>query len=149
MFWVRWMFSTWCLRFSKGALFVKILQTVVIKQVLTEDSKERLFEKYKLRKQQLEKECDQLRFEMKKLEKVRKFQPASLKNHFEKEMNIRKEKTKLLDFQIEQLHILPLGSELLEKEVQAIIEIEEGDCWEDIQNGKTIIIKDGIVEEIR
>jgi len=128
---------------------VKILQTVVVKQVLTENSKQKLFENYTLRKQQLEKECDQLRFEMKKLEKVKKFQPASLKKHFEKEISIRQEKMKLLDFQIEQLHILPLGSELKEKEVKAIIEIEKGDRWEDIQSGKTIIIKDGIVDEIR
>ncbi len=128
---------------------MKILQTVVVKQVLTENSKQKLFETYSLRKQQLEKECDQLRFEMKKLEKSKKFQPVSLIKHFEKEIHLRQEKTKLLDFQIEQLHILPLGSELKEKEVKAIIEIEEGDRWDDIQSGKTIIIKDGIVNEIR
>lgn len=128
---------------------MKILQTVVVKQVLTEKSKQLLLENYVAKKQQLEKECDQLRFEMKKLEKTKKFQSVSLKKHFEKEIHMRQEKTKLLDFQIEQLHILPLGSELKEKEVKGIIEIEEGDRWEDVQSGKTIIIKDGIVEEIR
>lgn len=128
---------------------MKILQTVVVKQILTENSKQKLFENYLLRKQQLEKECDQLRFEMKKLERTKKFQPASLIKHFEKEIQLRQEKAKLLDFQTEQLHILPLGSELKEKEVKAIIEVQEGDRWEDIQNGKTIIIKDGIVNEIR
>lgn len=128
---------------------MKILQTVVVKQVLTENSKQKLFETYSLRKQQLEKECDQLRFELKKLEKTKKFQPGSLIKHFEKEIHIRQEKTKLLDFQIEQLHILPLGSELKEKEVKAIVEIQQGDRWEDVQSGKTIIIKDGIVDEIR
>ena len=35
---------------------------------------------------------------------------------------MRKEKIKLLEFQIEQLHILPLGSEIKEKEVQALVE---------------------------
>lgn len=54
-----------------------------------------------------------------------------------------------MDFQIEQLHMLPLGSELKEKEVQAIIEVKKGTPWEDIEKGKTIIIKDGIVDEIR
>ena len=128
---------------------MKILQTVVVKQVLTEDSKQNLFETYSLRKRQLEKECDQLRFEMKKLERTKKFQPASLIKHFEKEIHIRQEKTKLIDFQIEQLHILPLGSELKEKEVKAIIDVQVGDRWEDVHSGKTIIIKDGIVDEIR
>ncbi|MFO1445883.1 YlqD family protein [Bacillus sp. Bva_UNVM-123] len=128
---------------------MKILQTVVVKQVLTEHSKQELLSTYISRKQQLEKECGELHFEMKKLEKTKKFQPVSLRKHFEKEIQIRQEKTKLLDFQIEQLHILPLGSELKEKEVKAIIDVKQGDRWEDIQSGKTIIIKDGIVEEIR
>ncbi|WP_066289125.1 YlqD family protein [Bacillus sp. FJAT-29937] len=128
---------------------MKIIQSVVVKQVLTENSKSELLNKYHSNKLQLQKECDQLRFEMKKQEKSKKFNAANLKKQFEKEIQMRKEKIKLLDFQIEQLHILPLGSELKEKEVNAIIDIEIGDRWEDIQSGKTIIIKDGIVEDIR
>jgi hypothetical protein len=128
---------------------MKILQSVVVKQVLTEYSKSELLNKYHLKKLQLQKECDQLRFEMKKQEKTKKIQQVSLNKHYEKEIQGRKEKIKLLDFQIEQLHILPLGSELKEKEVNAIIDVEIGDRWEDIQSGKTIIIKDGFVKDIR
>ncbi|WNS77151.1 YlqD family protein [Bacillus sp. DTU_2020_1000418_1_SI_GHA_SEK_038] len=128
---------------------MKIIQSVVVKQVLTENSKSELLNKYHSNKLQLQKECDQLRFEMKKQEKSKKFHAANLKKQFEKEIQMRKEKIKLLDFQIEQLHILPLGSELKEKEINAIIDIEIGDRWEDIQSGGTIIIKDGIVEDIR
>ncbi|MEH7388763.1 YlqD family protein [Bacillus sp. JJ1503] len=128
---------------------MKIIQSVVVKQVLTENSKSELLNKYHSNKLQFQKECDQLRFEMKKQEKSKKFNAANLKKQFEKEIQTRKEKIKLLDFQIEQLHILPLGSELKEKEVNAIIDIEIGDRWEDIQSGKTIIIKDGIVQDIR
>ncbi|MED3552215.1 YlqD family protein [Cytobacillus praedii] len=128
---------------------MKILQSVVVKQVLTEKSKLFLLEGYEKNKQQLIKECEQLKFELKKLEKTKKFQSNNLKIHFEKEIHKRQEKAKLLDFQIEQLHILPLGSELKEKEVNAIIDIEVGDCWKTVQSEKTIIIKDGIIDEIR
>ncbi|KAB2337486.1 hypothetical protein F7731_07725 [Cytobacillus depressus] len=128
---------------------MKILQSVVVKQVLTETSKSELLNKYHRSKLLLQKECDQLRFEMKKQERAKKLPQASVKKHYEKEIQSRKEKIKLIDFQIEQLHILPLGSELKEKEVNAIVEIEIGDRWDDIQNGRTIIIKDGIVEDIR
>lgn len=69
--------------------------------------------------------------------------------HFEKEIQARHEKIKLADFQIEQLHILPLGSELKEREVQALVELNEGDSWEEFLTGKTIVIKDGLVAEIR
>ncbi|PLS16654.1 hypothetical protein CVD28_16380 [Bacillus sp. M6-12] len=128
---------------------MKILQTVVVHQVLTETSKNQLLEKYKSKQDQLQKEGDQLRFELKKLEKTKKFQPTSLKAHFEKEINKRQEKVKLLDFQIEQLYILPVGSELKEREVQALVEVEIGSDWEELVQTKTIIVKDGIVSEIR
>lgn len=131
------------------AIEMKLLQTVVIKQVLTEQSKDNLFDKYHSKKLQLQKECDQLRFELKKLEKAKKYQPASLMKHFEKEIESRHDKIKLADFQIEQLHILPLGSELKEREVQALVELNEGDSWEEFLTGKTIVIKDGLVAEIR
>jgi hypothetical protein len=128
---------------------LKVLQTIVVKQVLTEESKDRIHQKYHTRKLQLQKECDQLRFELKKLEKAKKFPPETLKKHFEQEIKVHKEKIRLLDFQIEQLHILPLGSEIKETELQAVVEINEGYQWDEFLSGKTIIVKDGIVTEIR
>lgn len=128
---------------------MKILQTVVVKQILTENSRQKLLDKYLERKLQLQKECDQLHFELKRLEKTKKFQISGLKNHFEKEIQKRNEKEKLLEFQIEQLHMLPLGSELKEKEVQALIDLKVGDNWEEKIRQPAIIIKDGIITEIR
>ncbi|UQD51686.1 hypothetical protein C0971_06285 [Bacillus methanolicus] len=128
---------------------MKILQTVVVKQILTENSRNVLLEKYRSKKRQLEKETDQLRFELRKFEKSKKFQPENVRKHFEKEIQMRQEKIRLLDFQCEQLHMLPLGSELKETEVQALIDVNVGDRWDELVNGKTIIIKDGIVAEIR
>ncbi|MGG1679735.1 YlqD family protein [Neobacillus sp. NRS-1170] len=128
---------------------MQIIQTVVVKQILTEKSKEKLFEQYNHQKLQLQKECSQLHFELKRLEKTKTFSPGELKSHFKKEINKRLEKEKLLEFQIEQLHMLPLGSELKEKEVQALIEIKVGDSWNQPLGQPVVIIKDGIIEEIR
>jgi hypothetical protein len=134
--------------FLTGGPKMKILQTVVVKQILTEISKKMLLDRYESKKLQLQKESEQLQFELRKQEKSKRFQPGGLKSHFDKEILNRQEKVKLLDFQIEQLHILPLGSELKEKEVQAIIDVNVGDRWA-LLNKSTIIIKDGIIEEIR
>lgn len=128
---------------------MKVLQSVVVKQVLTEKSKGELQDKYHTNKLQLQKECDQLRFELKKLEKEKKYPQQSLKRQFEQEIQRRQEKIKLLDFQLEQLHMLPLGSELKEKEVQALIDVEVGANWSELTKGRTIVIKDDIVQEIR
>ncbi len=128
---------------------MKILQTVVVKQILTEASKQKLLEKYFARRLQLQKETEQLQFELKRLEKTKKFQSSALKIHFEKEMKMRQEKDKLLEFQIEQLHMLPIGSEMKEKEVKALVDVEIGDRWDERLGQVSIIIKDGIVEDIR
>ncbi|MBV7503759.1 YlqD family protein [Bacillus sp. sid0103] len=128
---------------------MQIIQTVVVKQILTEDSKKKLFDQYEARKLQLQREKSQLQFELKRMEKTKNFSPGTLKNHFEKEINKRLEKEKLLEFQIEQLHMLPLGSELKEKEIQALIEVKVGDSWTDRLGQPEIIIKDGVIEEIR
>jgi hypothetical protein len=128
---------------------MKLIRTVEVKQILTAESKTKLMEKFESAKKKLQQECEQLRFELKRLEKAKKLSPVLLKQHFEKEINHRVEKIKLLDFQIEQLHILPLGSELKEREMQALVEVNIGDRWEEIITPKTIIVEDGIVKEIR
>jgi hypothetical protein len=45
--------------------------------------------------------------------------------------------------------MLPLGSELKDKEVEAIVDINVGDKWDEHINESTIIVKDGIIAEIR
>ncbi|HEY2421347.1 MAG TPA: YlqD family protein [Neobacillus sp.] len=128
---------------------MQLIKTVVVKQILTENSRQKLFVQYNTRRLQLQKECDQLQFELKRLEKTKTFSPGALKKHFEKEIQMRHEKEKLLEFQIEQLHMLPLGSELKEKEVQALVEVKVGDVWDERIGQSTILIKDGVVEDIR
>ena len=128
---------------------MKILQTIIVKQILTEASRQKLLDRYKGEKHQLEKECIQLQFEQKKMEKAGSFPYGQIKKHFEKEQLARKERIGVLEFQISQLHMLPLGSELKESEVQAIVEIKPGDSWDGGLHQEEIIIRDGVIEEIR
>ncbi|WP_433749668.1 YlqD family protein [Falsibacillus pallidus] len=128
---------------------MKIIQTALVKQVLTEKSKLLLESQYTEKKLQLEKECEQLRFELKKLEKTKKYSAAALKERFEKEIQSRADKIKVVEFQLDQLGLLPLGSELIEKEIQSVIDISAGDNWEQVSREKTILIEDGIIKDIR
>ncbi|MED4532540.1 YlqD family protein [Metabacillus fastidiosus] len=126
---------------------MKILQRVSIKQVITEKSKEQLVTQFKKRKQQLERERDQLYFELKKMNKTKK--NPDIRAKYTKEIEKRYEDIKNIQFQLEQVHILPLGTEIKEKEIDAIIEVNEGDNWDELIKEKTIVVKDGIVEQIR
>lgn len=126
-----------------------ILQTVVVKQVLTEKMKRQLLLSYEEQKNQLQREHEQLRFEQKKAEKKYKQSRKESAELYEKEMQQRLEKIQNIEFQISQLNLLPLGSELKEQELQTMTEIQVGDRWSDIENEKTIVIKDGIIIDIR
>jgi DNA relaxase NicK len=128
---------------------MKILQSVVVKQVLTEKSKKELLLKFSAKISQLRKECEQLQFEQKKHVKNNKSQIVKVNEHIKNQVQLRDEKIKLLVFQIDQLNLLPIGSEMKDIEVQAIIELEVGDNWDEKWQGTQIIIKDGIVTEIR
>ncbi|WAA13624.1 YlqD family protein [Fervidibacillus halotolerans] len=128
---------------------MKILTKVTVKQVLTETSKKELFISFSNRKAQLKKELEQLQFEWKRVEKARKYPDPTLRQRFEKEMDTRLEKIKLLDFQMEQLDVLPIGSELKEDELQGLVEVKVGDDWNKIRFERSIIVKDGIVIDIQ
>jgi hypothetical protein len=127
---------------------MKILQSVVVKQVLTEKSKKELLDNFERNLIQLRKECEQLQFEQKKLEKSHKHFQQDVRKKFDIEMKGRLEKIERQSFQLEQLNILPIGSEIKEREVQAMIEVHVGDEWK-LTDQAEIIIKDGIVLEIR
>ena len=124
---------------------MKILHQVAVKQILTETSKQALIEQFSNKKKLLEQECDQLYFEYKKVEKSSK----QLATQFLKEIDKRREKVKLVEFQLQQVQILPIGSELKERDVEAIVEVNVGDDWNTLMNESTIVIKDGIVDQIR
>ncbi|KGL40893.1 hypothetical protein BMT55_13755 [Listeria newyorkensis] len=128
---------------------MKIIQKVTVKQILTEKSKEKLFQFYLEQRQTLQKESDQLHFEQKKMEHKNKFNQESVNSYFEKEIEMRHEKVKIIEFQVEQLEILPIGSEIKERELEAILDVAVGDAWDETIFAKTIVVKDDVIIEIR
>ncbi|MGJ8730180.1 YlqD family protein [Listeria aquatica] len=128
---------------------MQIVQKITVKQVLTKKSRAELLTYYSEQRKLLEKEREQLLFEQKKVEHKNRYQKEQVSDYFEQEMQVRKEKIKLVDFQMEQLEILPLGSEIREREMEAILEISVGDRWDESFFDKTIVVTDGIVTEIR
>ncbi|UQZ45997.1 YlqD family protein [Bacillus sp. PK3-037] len=126
---------------------MQIIHRVAVMQVLTERSKEKLLSTFTEKKQMLERECSQLYFQLRKHEKEQ--QNPDVIEQFKKAIEKRKDNMKMIDFQITQVHTLPLGSEMKEKEIDALLTIEVGDDWHDKTAANTIVIKDGTVIEIR
>ncbi|WP_100010982.1 YlqD family protein [Lentibacillus sediminis] len=127
---------------------MQIIKRIQIKQIVTEKSKKKLYENFYEHKMRLEQECQQLRFEQRKMQNKAGVSKQEIAQRFGQELDNRKEKMKLIDFKIEQLELLEMGSEITEKEVEALVEVEEGSHWEQIMSEQAIVIKDGIVVRI-
>lgn len=127
---------------------MKIIKRVEVRQIITEKSKEKLKAHLFDQKMRLEQECQQLLFEKKKMENKKALVKKEITKRFQNEINHRKEKISLIDFKLEQLEILEIGSEIVEKEVEALVEVKVGTHWEELNNSKAIVIKDGIVIRI-
>src|SRR5690625_6638956 len=96
---------------------MKVIQKVLIKQVITKESKQKLSESFKNRRIQLEQECQQLLFEQKKIQAKSTFSKEEIRRRFKREIDRRKKKIQQLQFKLEQLEILDIGSEIVEREV--------------------------------
>jgi hypothetical protein len=131
---------------------MKVIKKVVVKQMLTENRKQSMMEDYKKTRKQVEKEIKQLEFQLHKKLKASKnnyeYQNA-LKSSFNKEIKERNDKVKIIDFQIGQLSELEIGTEIKEQTIDILDEINVGDDWNLFLEGTEIVIKDGIVFEIR
>lgn len=127
---------------------MKLIKKVPIKLVVTEDSKEKIRQNFTNHKLRLEQECQQLQFEIRKLKNKNTNVRSDMETRFNQEIKNRQEKMKLLDFKIEQLDELKMGSEIVEKEVEALVEVEVGSDWEHLMEEQAIVIKDDKVIRI-
>lgn len=127
---------------------MEIIQKVLIKQVITKKSKDVLSERFKNEKMQLEQECQQLIFEQKRLEKRNIQSKTELSKRFSLEIKKRDDKVNLIGFKLKQLDKIEFGSEIIEKEVEALVEVSVGMAAETIFSKRSIIVKDGIVIRI-
>lgn len=126
---------------------MKIIKKVLIKQIVTEQSKKKLRNRFEKQKMQLEQECQQLLFEQRKLSNKSGISKQELTIRFQSEIQKRKKEITLIDFKIEQLVMVEIGSEIIESEVETLVEVNEGMHWNEL-NEQAIVIKDGIVVRI-
>ncbi len=130
---------------------MEIIKKVVVKQILTEDSRTKLQEQFLSRQYKLNNELKQLEFVLHKKMKENndpKYQ-KSLQESFNKEVAKRKERIRQIELKLGQLEELEIGAELREGTIQMIEEVAEGDNWDEIMKGTEIVVKDGVVHELR
>lgn len=132
---------------------LNIQRPIRVKVILTEASRKKLLDNYRQQLQQIQHELKQWQFQGKKLlAEAQRKSPEALKlasERISREERGRKEKVEILQFQIKQVENLPDGSEIDFTTVESSIEIKVGDVWDEIMAGVEIILKDGLIHEIR
>ncbi|WP_017185496.1 YlqD family protein [Alkalibacillus haloalkaliphilus] len=127
---------------------MQIIRKTTVKQVVTEDSKQKLVEQFQEQVAAKQKEIEQLNFEKKKLIYKQKFDQHKVEEKFSQEELKRKQSIEWYELQIEQLDQLPLGSEITEKEVDEIVEVSVGDAYDELFGDREIVVEDGIIVRI-
>lgn len=127
---------------------MQLIKKVLIKQVITEKSKQKLYDNFQQEKIRLERECEQLLFEQRKLMNKQKNSKQEIEKRFQEEIKKRRDNIHVLNFKLEQLALLDDGSEIIEAEAEAMIDVQVGSIWSNIQKPSSIIIKDDVVVRI-
>src|SRR5699024_12496087 len=118
---------------------MQIQKKIYVKQVVTETSKFVLHENLANQMNQLERECQQLLFEQRKLSsKMRNKQ--KVEQRFQSEINQRKDRMTIIQFKLDQLQELEIGQEIIEKEVDGIVNVEVGMEWKEMEEQTSIDI---------
>lgn len=127
---------------------MNIIKKVLIKQVITESSKADMKKKFNEHRLQLEQECQQLLFEQRKLENRSGLSKEEIRRRFQSEISKRRDEIRLLEFKADQLDMLPMGTEMIEREVEALVEVKPGMDWKQLMEPGAIIVEDGTVIRI-
>lgn len=132
---------------------MKIKVPIPVKMIITEKVKVELIKETKENFNQIEIELEQLQFQKKKLLVDAKKKSSNAVSDVEIRMDYeearRKEKLDSLEIQLSILEKLEEGDIINNGNVEAEFEVNVGDSWNDINNNYAIIVKDGVIVEIR
>ncbi|GIM47562.1 hypothetical protein DNHGIG_31110 [Collibacillus ludicampi] len=132
---------------------ITIRQPVMVKFIVTEQTKQLIVRELQQAITNVGVELDQLEFHAKRaLEEAKKqglHAVEAVQQQIESERKARLERREQLMAHLTQIQQAELGSELPHGQVETTIEVKVGDSWEDIMRGGEIVLKDGIVHEIR
>jgi len=132
---------------------LKIKRPIIVKMVITEQLRAQLEVEYKQSIKKYEMELEQLQFQSKKLlqEAARKGVEAQrlVQDRLTKEEKARKEKIIECKELLSQLALVPDGSEVEYTQLEGEVEVRVGDDWDKLIRRAEIVVKDGIIVEIR
>ncbi|OEF98571.1 YlqD family protein [Desulfuribacillus alkaliarsenatis] len=129
-----------------------IKRPVKVKMVMTPQLRKQLEAEYLGELQQIRLELEQLEFQNKKLvleAKRKKLDAEQVNLKFKKEKQTRLSRLERLEIRIKEYLKLPDDVEIIHSTVDSYVNVKVGDKWDTLVEGVEIVLKDGIVVEIR
>ena len=130
-----------------------IRQPVAVKYILTEETKQAWLAELRRLINATIAELEELEFRGKQwirdAEKQGDVAVAQAQERIETERAQREERREQMIQQLSQIQQMDIGSEVPNGQVETSVDVEVGASWEKILLGAEIIVKDGIVVEIR
>jgi septal ring factor EnvC (AmiA/AmiB activator) len=130
-----------------------IRQPVSVKFILTESTKQRVVSDLQQMIAQITNEMEQIEEQgnsfMAQAKEEGPESVAALEAKIQEEMGKRIERREQLIQQLSQIQQMELGTEIPQGQVETTVDVRVGDDWNKILMGAEIVVKDGIVVEIR
>ncbi|MBF8378360.1 YlqD family protein [Alicyclobacillus mali] len=132
---------------------MKIRQPVAVKFILTETAKQQIIAEQRRQIDQIQNELDQLEQQGKIAIEQAMAQGGEIaqqvRQQLENERRVREQRREELFRQMQQIQQLELGAEIQNMTVETVVDVKPGDDWTKVLLGAEIIVKDGIVVELR
>ncbi len=132
---------------------ITIRQPVTVKIILTEETKQTWLAELRRLVNQTIAELEELEFRGKQwlrdAEKQGESSVEATEQRIEMERGQRIERREQLIAQLSQIQQMDIDSEVPNGTVETSIDVEVGDSWEKVAMGSEIVVKDGIIVEIR
>ena len=133
---------------------LKVNVPVPIKLILTEQTKQGIIGEINGAIQQVQNELDQIDFQSRKAlqdaEKAGNQQAvAAIQGRVQQEVGMRMERREQMMQQLVQIQQSEIGAEIPGGQIDTSVEIRVGDVWEEVVQGTEIVLRDGVVVEIR
>lgn len=132
---------------------MEIRQPVSVKMILTEATKQQIVQEHRNQIGQVLNELEQIEAQapealQQAMEQGGEF-AQQIHQQIENEKNTREQRRDELMEQMQQIQQMELGTELQNMTVETVVTVKPGDDWANILQGAEIIVRDGIVQEIR
>lgn len=131
---------------------LNVIRTITVKQKVTEKLKERMAAEVQEAIGILDQEVQQIEFQVKRaqltIQSMTPQQQMALRQQMEIEKQKRAEKKQQLAQEVKAIADLPMGSEIVQGNVQSVTTVAVGDDWEELFNLE-VLVEDGKVIAIR